>query len=60
MIFLPTEDMKEQLEDKIDRFTANNTTSEPKSSKQKDTNKEKQTPHVNLQLKSLLLRFIFY
>ena len=41
MIFLPTEDMKEQLEDKIDRFTANNTTSEPKSNKQKDTNKEK-------------------
>ena len=38
---LPTEDKKEPLESKIDRLTANNTTSEPKSSKQKDTNKEK-------------------
>ena len=38
---LPTEDKKEPLEAKIDRLTANNTTSEPKSSKQKDTNKEK-------------------
>ncbi|MBQ2860132.1 MAG: hypothetical protein IJE80_03110, partial [Peptococcaceae bacterium] len=56
----PPEDKKEPLEVKIERLTANNTTSEPKSSKQKDTNKEKQTPHVNLQLKSLLLRFIFY
>ena len=60
MIILPPEDKKEPLDAKIERLTANNTTSAPKSSKQKDTNKEKQTPHVNLQLKSLLLRFIFY
>ena len=37
----PAEDKKEPLEAKIDRLTANNTTSEPKSSKQKDTKQEK-------------------
>ena len=37
----PPEDKKEPLDVKIERLTANNTTSEPKSNKQKDTNKEK-------------------
>ena len=38
---LPAEDKKEPLEAKIERLTANNTITEPKSSKQKDTHKEK-------------------
>ena len=38
---LPPEDKKEPLDAKISHLTANNTTSEPKSSKQKDTHKEK-------------------
>ena len=37
----PPEDKKEPLDAKIERLTANNTTTETKSSKQKDINKEK-------------------
>ena len=39
--FLPPEDKKEPLDAKISRLTANNTTTQTKSSKQKDTHKEK-------------------
>ena len=38
---VPPKDKKEPLESKISRLTANNTTTDPKSSKQKDTHKEK-------------------
>ena len=38
---LPPKDKKEPLDAKISRLTANNTTTETKSSKQKDTHKEK-------------------
>ena len=41
MILSPPEDKKEPLDAKIERLTANNTTTEPKSSKQKDTQQEK-------------------
>ena len=38
---VPPENKKEPLEAKISRLTANNTTTEPKSNKQKDTQQEK-------------------